>query len=422
MTRFLAGESPRQEATAGRGGEEGSLRLSKLIYCDDEKRQIIHRLPLGFVRQTLADFNSGSIDAPEACRRLQVGKTRLYQLRSLWLKDRDGFQIKPSGGDQRGPWPKDAVLFLRTFVPLENPPNFQLIADELLRLYGMQRARSSVEAYIKTHLPQLIQAPNPKPRPYRRFRRANFGELWQHDSSIHQWWPDAQKQTLLLTVDDHSGFNVAGRFVPRDTTWDHFCHFREAFERIGLPQAIYTDALSLFGPSSSGDRRDPRSEFQRALKALEVAHLVAPSPQAKGKIERRFGTFQKRMVALLAHAKADSYEEANRILLMEIDRQNSKKHSATGEVPAEVFERSQARPNDFLRPCPNASLLDLHFSLRASRRVHNDHSIEFDGRSYQIAPTRKKYVTTLFHPASKLWVLEEPPKERWPTILGQFSL
>ncbi len=122
-----------------------------------------------------------------------------------------------------------------------------------------------------------------KPRIYRRFRRSRFGELFQHESSIHQWWPGPEKQTLLPTLDEHSGLNIAGRFVPRDTTWAHFLHFHEAFERFGIPQAIYTDGLSLFGPSSSHDHLDPRSEFQRALRAIGVAHLVAPSLKPKAK-------------------------------------------------------------------------------------------------------------------------------------------
>jgi hypothetical protein len=343
-------------------------------------------------------------------------------MRSLWLKDRDAFELTASGGDQHGLWPDPVIAFLREFLPLQSPPNYQLISDELLRLHGFHRARSSVEAYVKTHLPELAPLPLPKPRTHRRFRRARFGELWQHDSSIHQWWPAPRKQTLLLTVDDHSGFNVAGRFVPGDTTWEHFRHFRCAFETFGLPEAIYTDALSLFGPSSSGDHRDPRSEFQRALRALNVAHLVAPSPQAKGKIERRFGTFQKRMLALLAHAKVRFFEHANQVLQMEIQRQNSKPHPSTGKPPMEVFEESCRLRSHALRPCPPCSLLDLHFSLRSSRRVCNDNTIEFDGRALQIAPTAKKSVTVLFHPFSQLWVLETKPSDIWPTILGHFSL
>ena len=387
-----------------------------------EKRQLIQRLPLEFVAKTIADFNEGRLTALEAASVLGVGKSRLYQLRTEWLSDQRAFSLSSSGGDHRHSWPEPVIAFLHQFLPLQSPPNYQLVADELLRLHGFQRSRSTIEAFAKKHLPHLIPKAERKARPYRRFRRARFGELWQHDSSIHQWWPAHQKQTLLLTVDDHSGFIVAGRLVPRDTTWNHFCHFRRAFETYGLPRAIYTDALSLFGPSSSHDHRDPRSEFQRALKALGVAHLVAPTPQAKGKIERRFGTFQNRLVALLAHAKVDDFQPANEILQMEISRQNDTRLASTKLIPRLVFEQASLHRTHDLRPCPPASLLDLHFSLRASRKVHNDNTIEFDGRSFQIAPTARRFVTALFHPFSQLWVLDRTPIDSWPLILGRFSL
>src|SRR5207237_7336069 len=134
----------------------------------------------------------------------------------------------------------------------------------------------------------------------------------------HQWWPAPDKQTLLLTVDDHSRKLLGGVFVPTDTTWHHFQHFRRTFTAHGLPLALYTDGLALFGHQSTTDGRDPRSEFQRALTALGTTHLVAPSPQAKGKIERRFGTFQKRLLALLAYEKVTAYAPAQELLAHEL--------------------------------------------------------------------------------------------------------
>jgi hypothetical protein len=374
------------------------------------------------VRRILKDFNCGELDATNAAARLGVSRSRLYQLRAAYLKDRDGYVPGASGGDRSGPWPRAVVEFLQGFLPLQKPPNYQLIADELERLCDFKRARSTVEAYVKQHLAHLVPAELASPRTYRRFRRARVGELWQHDSSIHQWWPAPAKQTLLLTVDDCSGLLVAGRFVEADTTWNHFVHFREAFERHGLPEALYTDGLSLFGASSANDHRDPRSEFQRALRPLGIAHLVAPSAQAKGKIERRFNTFQNRLVTLLAHARTSGWLQADEILQMEIRRQNRKILRSTGNIPADVWDQQILNRSARLRPTPQASLLDLHLSLRARRRVYTGPYIEFDGRHYEIAPTSRKSVTVLFHPASKLWVLEEPPKDIWPTVLGCFTL
>lgn len=341
--------------------------------------QLTHRLPPEFVCGILSAFNDGSLDAASASAQLGIAKSRLYELRSSWLVRRGSFCPKPSGGAHRALWPCDVLAFLELFLPLSRPPNFQLVADELKRLHGFVRARSSVESYLKKHLPHLLPTPPPRIRSYRRFRRAYIGELWQHDSSIHQWWPAAQKQVLLLTVDDHSGLNVAARFVVADTTWDHFCHFRCAFENHGIPEAIYTDALSLFGPSSSSDRSDPKSQFQRALRSLGIAHLVAPTPQAKGKIERRFGTFQRRLVTLFSHAKITTPQHADQILQMELQRQNCTRQRSTGRIPLTVWEDSIAARTQRLRPVPPPPLLDLHFSLRHQRRVNNDHTIDFEG-------------------------------------------
>lgn len=75
-----------------------------------------------------------------------------------------------------------------------------------------------------------------------------------------------------------------------------------------------------------------------------------------------------------------------------------------------------------MRPSPNPSLLDLHFSLRCARRVNNDLMIAFEGQSYEIAPTKRKTVTIVHHPNQQFWVIEQPPKTVWPAILGAFSL
>ncbi len=343
-------------------------------------------------------------------------------MRTAWLATRNTYRPKPSGGDRHGLWPAKVHLFLKDFLPAQNPPNYQLVCDELERLCDFTRARSSVEAYVKTHFAHLVPAPPRSYRVYRRFRRASIGELWQHDSSIHQWWPGACKQTLLLTVDDHSGLNVAGRFVTSDTTWNHFLHFREAFETHGIPEIVYTDGLSLFGPSSSDERDDPKSQFQRAFRALGVTHLVAPTPQAKGKIERRFGTFQKRLVTLMAHARVRAWEQADEILQMEIRRQNNKVNRSTGKIPTRVCEDAILAGNGSMRSCPPSALLDLHLSLRASRRVNHDHTIDFEGRNYEISATKRKSVTIVHHPNTKFWVLEHPPKDVWPSVLGAFTL
>jgi hypothetical protein len=150
--------------------------------------------------------------------------------------------------------------------------------------------------------------------------------------------------------------------------------------------------------------------------------LAWPTPQAKGKIERRFGTFQNRIVTLLAHAKVKTYEHADEILQMEIIRQNRTRQRSTARIPLDVWDRAVLENNGRLRPTPVSSLLDLHFSMRGSRKVNNDQTIDFEGRNYEIATTARKSVTIIHHPNLKFWVVDHPPKDVWPPILGTFGL
>jgi hypothetical protein len=174
--------------------------------------------------------------------------------------------------------------------------------------------------------------------------------------------------------------------------------------------------------SSSSDHSDPKSEFQRALRGLRVAHLVAPTPQAKGKIERRFGTFQNRLVTLLAQAKVGSWEHADQILQMEIIRQSSTKKRSTHQIPPNVWDQALLENNGRIRPTPVASLLALHFSTRSKRRVNNDQTIDFEGQNYEIATTSKKSVTIVHHPNQKFWFVEHLPADVCPPILGAFGV
>lgn len=134
----------------------------------------------------MADFTANILKASGACHQLGAGNSRLYQLRTLWLKDRQALRVEASGGDHRPPWPEAATAFLREFIPLQTPPNYQLVADELLRLYGLRRARSTVETYVKTHLPELIPNPQRKPRIYHRFRHSRTDR--RPFKGAVRWW------------------------------------------------------------------------------------------------------------------------------------------------------------------------------------------------------------------------------------------
>ena len=107
-------------------------------------------------------------------------------LRTRFLTERSHFAAKLSGGDHWPDWPPEAMAFLKEFLP-QKPPNFQLLADELATRFGFKRHRESVAAFARIHFPNRIGQPQPRPKARRRWERSRIDELWQHDSSIHQW-------------------------------------------------------------------------------------------------------------------------------------------------------------------------------------------------------------------------------------------
>lgn len=384
------------------------------------------RLSAQYLGSVLSAFNAGEMDAATAAERLHVGRSRLYQLRAKWLTGKRHLTPLCSGGSRVKPWPEPVMAFLHDFLPHCAPLNFSLVADELARRFDFVRSRSAVADACRLHFPQLVRPLPCGPRPRRRWQCAAIGELFQHDSSPHHWWAADAMQSLILTVDDHSRKMLGGVFVPADTTWDHFALLRTIFLAHGRPAAFYTDGLTLFGHQSTADRLDTHSQFQRALTSLDIAHRVAPDAQAKGKIERRFGYFQKRLVSLFAHEAVACHQHANLLLAEQIEFHNrTHRCRTTGMTPNHAWEKALLEKRIRLAPPPDPALLDLHLSLQLQRRVNTDFTIDFLGHNYPIAPTKRKSVTIVHHPGSRFWVIPHPPVPAnpvWPEILAAYSL
>lgn len=373
--------------------------------------------------EILGLFNDGQMDWQTAAERLQISPAQLYRLRTQWLLNKKSIGLKASGGDHREVWPETVRDFLKEFLPVCKPLNYALIAEQLARRFQFERSRAAVADYIRQRFPKLTGQTRPGPKPRRRWETAAVGELWQHDSSPHPWWPAASPQTLILTADDHSRKIVAGRFDV-DTTWNHFRLLRPAFEKHRCPASFYTDGLSLFGHTSAQDRLDTVSQFQRALAALGINHRVAPSPQAKGKIERLFGTFQRRLVSLFAFENIQNHDQANALLQNEIEYYNhSHQHATTGLTPDQAWQTALEEKRSMLRPAPPASLLNLHLALHIPRRVSSASTVEFLGKTWKISPTLHKTVLIVHHPGIRFWVIPQTKNlSKWPDVLGSFSL
>ena len=362
--------------------------------------------------------------------KLEISRPQLYRLRTAWLSQgKKKVVLGVSGGDHMSDWPKDCVDHLTRMLESsgDHGPDYALYADELDRLYGFKRDRSNVRKYCESHMGKLLRKLFPIERKQvareRRWQKGRFGELVQHDSTpLHLWGPADARQSVIMTVDDASRNVTACRVCERETLIEHYAALEQMFAHIGVPQEIYTDGFTMFGKAGE----DLKSRFGQICRAFGILHRIAPTPQAKGKIERSMRTFQHRLAIVFASQGIEDMTAANEVAFEHYRHWNSSHyHEELGCTLFEARVRLESEGKSVFRPPPDFKIVKLFLSLREKRRVEMGNRIEFDGRWWTIARTLRRSVTIAVRPYEREFhVLEDdldPVTMAMPRILGKFS-
>jgi transposase len=215
-----------------------------------------------------------------------------------------------------------------------------------------------------------------------RVRRPCVGELVQWDSSEHDWLEGRGPKLSLVAMLDDATSRALARFAGHDTTEENFRLLHSYLERWGRPGEFYTDKDSLFtvnrAAREAGDEAWPEALTQigRALRELGTGWVAAHSPQAKGRIERFFGTAQDRLVKGLRKAGARSVEAANTYLEQEYLPQWNRRFTVKAD-----------HATDAHRPLRAEHDLAAILSHVEERVVANDYTIRYNTKIYQIPRT-----------------------------------
>lgn len=211
------------------------------------------------------------------------------------------------------------------------------------------------------------------PHRSRRPRRSCFGELVQMDASIHDWLEGRGETMVLIAMIDDATNRIAAKFYASGTVETHMDLLGIWLRQYGRPGALYTDRHSIFEPQDKGRALpDGMTQFGRALSELDVELIRAHSPQAKGRVERLFGTLQDRWVKEMRLAKVRTLEQANALLDRLVPEFNRR------------FTRAAERPNDAHRRLGPSHRLESILSIQTERVVSNDYTIRFQNRFYQL--------------------------------------
>jgi hypothetical protein len=212
-----------------------------------------------------------------------------------------------------------------------------------------------------------------------RPRRSAFGELVMLDSSPFRWLEERGPACHLIALIDDASSRVWGRLVAHDSTEENLRTLRGWLERYGRPLALYTDKNSLFVTTRPTQwqeqlRETPaRTQFGRALAELDIEWIAAQSPQAKGRIERLFGTLQDRLVKEMRLAEIATLEQANRFLEITF-----------WPFWEQRFTVAAAQSADAHRRVERSQHLEQILSVRVARRVASDHTVTWKGQRWGV--------------------------------------
>jgi hypothetical protein len=211
-----------------------------------------------------------------------------------------------------------------------------------------------------------------------RERREAFGELVLVDTSEHEWLEGRGPKLYLVALIDDATSRLWARFVESDSTAANLQTLRDWLELYGRPVALYSDKNSIFQTPRSAEETEkwgpaPPTDYAAALQDLRIEWIAAHSPQAKGRVERAFGTLQDRLLKEMRVDQVRSLDEANRFLWEEfIPFWNGR------------FTHKPRVARDAHRPLGPIQL-DSVLCHRHERSVTSDYTLSLHGRLWAIS-------------------------------------
>jgi len=261
--------------------------------------------------------------------------------------------------------------------------NQQHFTEFLAECEGVLLSRSSVRNIL---LESGIRSPRKRRPPKHRSRRERYpqeGMLLQIDGSPHDWLGGrCPNLTLIGAIDDATGKVPYALFREQEDTQGYFRLLKHIVQNQGIPVALYHDRHSIFEVSPDKlpsleeqlEGKRPLTQFGRVLEELGITSIAALSPQAKGRIERLWGTFQDRLVNELRLAGVSTLVEANHFLQGFLNRYNTR--FAVPPTQTGLAYRNT-----------EGLAIDTVFCLKHQRVVGADNVVRFNGHRLQIVPT-----------------------------------
>ncbi len=325
----------------------------------------------------LRQVSEGVLTASAGARRIGVTPRHFRRLLRRFEAEGDAVAVHGLRGRASNralpPEVRQAVLALAE-DPMFRDFGPTLLAEHVELACGLRVSRETVRRWLLESGLRTRSRKRAKHRS-RRPRRAALGELAQWDSSVHRWLEDRVEGdlTLIALHDDATSRLMAARFVARDNGAENRRVIIDYLRRHGRPLAVYTDHAGHFGQWQSEKEKRTDTIISKALGELDIGLILASSPQAKGRVERTFGTAQDRLIKEMRLARISDLEKANEFL-----------EEYWAPLWNERFATAPAEARDAHRPLPAGVDLDALFAETVVRKVARDFTIRFKNELWQI--------------------------------------
>lgn len=260
-----------------------------------------------------------------------------------------------------------ASVLRREYIlsPKANRSSKKAVKKELKALQAKTKSKKKV-AIIQSSILDL-DASHP-----RRPRCSYFGEMLQMDASLHHWFGEIKTQ-LHIAVDDATG-QIVGAFFDEQETLNGYYHvLHQILSNHGIPYQFFTDNRTVFEYKKKHEtsvEKDTFTQFGYACKQLGIDIRTSSVAQAKGRVERMFGTLQSRLPVELRLANVTSIQQANQFLITYIKKFNKQFALPIDNIKS-VFELQ-----------PDNDKINLTLAVLSSRKIDNGSCLKYQNEYY----------------------------------------
>ena len=373
----------------------------------------------------MAGIRSGEATAEVVALELGITARRVRQIYRGYLeacsKEQQARWEPGTSGEYHGREIPDEVQTLwKTLLSAEPPASYSFAASEALRRCAYSIDRATVRRWARqkglSHSPERAKPQDP----LRRWQCGKIGALWQLDACIHPWFgPTVPKLAMLNMLDDCSRVITGTHLYPRECLLAYLDFLPRAFEAYGVPVALYVDYHSYFFTHIP----DNLTYLAAALRFYGIHLKYAPTPQAKGKIERHHQFWQNRLPSSFSAERINTIEPANpHVDLLRLHHNQQEIHREIHMTPEAAWNQARREKRSALRPCPRDLWWKYIWTIRCRTRVDLDGTVPVETIRLKIAARAFSYVLRCQHPdGSYTFLANEPGTGGKPIVLLRYE-